>query len=361
MKHQEYIFSLDLARVIAIIGVVAIHVFYPIYSRPDFLGGISWWFAYSINAVSRIAVPFFLMVSGCLLLKRKPGNEIKDTLFRAVFRLGIPLVFWAIVYFWWENKYYGRFTNPGQAIYLFFTGSVFHLYYLVILLGLYLFLPLWRLFINHASEQQKKYSVLMAFILGITIYAMQFFLYKERTILNFFTLWIPYLGYFLVGSYLFDLPKTPRRKMTASIVFFTALIFTIIFGYFNLRFFSQNKLFFWGMGGSEFVTNWLSPNVILMSLAGYFLITKVNNLNRFFEKIIQSIAKASFGIYLIHLIIINVMDKYFGLYLDFQTGKLSFYGLKKMLVVFLISWLATAIIRRISLLRVIIGEKPSGV
>jgi len=114
------------------------------------------------------------------------------------------------------------------------------------------------------------------------------------------------------------------------------------------------------MGGSEYGTNWLSPNVILMSLAGYFLITKVNNLNRFFEKIIQSIAKASFGIYLIHLIIINVLDKYFGLYLDFQAGKLWFYGLKKMLVVFLISWFVTAIIRRISLLRVIIGEKPSG-
>ena len=58
--------------------------------------------------------------------------------------------------------------------------------------------------------------------------------------------------------------------------------------------------------------------------------------------------------------IVNVLDKYLGLYLDFQTGKLWFYGLKKMLVVFLISWFVTAIIRRISLLRVIIGEKPSG-
>ena len=213
MKHQKYIFSLDLARVIAIIGVVAIHVFYPIYSRPDFLGGISWWFAYSINAVSRIAIPFFLMVSGCLLLTRSPGNEIKDTLFRAVFRLGIPLVFWAIIYFWWENQYYGRLIYPNQAMNLFFTGSVFHLYYLVILLVLYLFLPLWRLFINHANGQQKKYSILMAFILGITIYALQFFLYKERTILNFFTLWIPYLGYFLVGPYLFNLSKTPIRNL----------------------------------------------------------------------------------------------------------------------------------------------------
>ena len=38
MKLKTNIFSFDLARALAIIGVVAIHVFYPIYSRPDFLG-----------------------------------------------------------------------------------------------------------------------------------------------------------------------------------------------------------------------------------------------------------------------------------------------------------------------------------
>lgn len=360
MKYQQNIFSLDLVRAIAIIGVVAIHVFYPIYSRPDFLGGLSWWLAYSINAVSRIAVPFFLMVSGCLLLKKRPINEIKDTLTRAIFRLGIPLVFWAAVYFWWEGYYYGRLIYLDQAVYLFFTGSVFHLYYLVILLGLYLLLPLWRLFTNYASESQKKYSILMTFILGMIIYALQFFLYKERTILNFFTLWIPYLGYFLIGPYLFDLPKTSKRKMTALIVFILAFIFTIIFGYFNLLFFSQKKLFFWGMGGSEYETNWLSPNVIIMSLAGYFLITKVNKLNRFFEKIIQSIAKVSFGIYLIHMIIINVLDKYLGLYLDFQAEKLWFYGIKKMFLVFMFSWFITLIIKKIPLVKAIVGEKSSG-
>ena len=194
MKLKTNIFSFDLARALAIIGVVAIHVFYPIYSRPDFLGGISWWFAYFVNSASRIAVPFFLMVSGSLLLPRNPGNEIKDTLSRIIFRLGLPLVFWASVYFWWEYHYYGRLIYPDQAVYLFFTGSIFHLYFLVILLGLYLFLPLWRVFINCASELQKQYSIITALILGMIIYAFQFFLYRDKTIFNFllygFLIWV---------------------------------------------------------------------------------------------------------------------------------------------------------------------------
>ena len=76
------------------------------------------------------------MVSGSLLLPRNPGNEIKDTLSRIIFRLGLPLVFWASVYFWWEYHYYGRLIYPDQAVYLFFTGSIFSPIFLGYFIGL---------------------------------------------------------------------------------------------------------------------------------------------------------------------------------------------------------------------------------
>ena len=55
----------------------------------------------------------------------------------------------------------------------------------------------------------------------------------------------------------------------------------------------------------------------------------INGISSWIDQVIHSVAKASLGIYLIHLIIINLLDKYLGFYLDFQTGKLWLYGIKK--------------------------------
>ena len=151
----------------------------------------------------------------------------------------------------------------------------------------------------------------------------------------------------------------PLKKASSVNYFLYCLYVYSDFGYFNLKFLSQSMLFFWGMGGSEYATNWLSPNVILMSLSGYFLIMPINGISSWIDQVIHSVAKASLGIYLIHLIIINLLDKYLGFYLDFQTGKLWLYGIKKMIVVFLLSWIITLIAGKIPLLKIIFGEKSS--
>ena len=346
----KYNFKLDVVRALAILGVVAIHVWYPIYSRPDFLGGISWWFAYAINSVSRVAVPWFLLVSGALLLPRHPENEIKDIGRRLIGRLGLPLIFWSIVYFRWDYLYYGRLTYPDQAIRLFFTGSIFHLYFLVILFGLYLFLPAWR------RIKISRLLLLVSFLLGALLYLLQFFIFRESTIFNFLTLWVPYLGYFLAGPYLLGLKNVSRGWVWSW--WATAVGLTIIFGYINLALLNRGVTTFWGIGGSEYATNWLSPNIILMSLAGFYLISHSRiSSHCYWRPIITSIARASLGIYLIHLIVINLVDKYLGLYLDYGHTRLWWYGSYKLALVFSLSYLATMVIIKLPLVKALIGEK----
>ena len=344
---SKYNFHLDIIRVLAVVGVVAIHVWYPIYSRPDFLGGFSWWLAYAINSVSRVAVPWFLLVSGALLLPRRPRQEIKDVANRLFRRLGLPLIFWTIVYFRWEYIYYGRLTYPDQALRLFFTGSIFHLYFLVILFGLYLFLPLWR------RIKISRLLLWASFLLGICLYLLQFFVFRERTIFNFLTLWVPYLGYFLAGPYLLTLRRVNQRLVWCC--WAVAVGLTIVFGYINLSLLKRGITTFWGIGGAEYATNWLSPNVIVMSLAGFYLISHIRISNqRYWQPIVTSIARASLGIYLIHLIVINLVDKYLGLYLDYGHTSLWWYGSYKLALVFLLSFLVTVVALRLPLVRALI-------
>ncbi|MEN8253072.1 MAG: acyltransferase family protein [Patescibacteria group bacterium] len=361
-QNKNYIFSFDLIRAFAILGVVAIHVFLPIYTRPDFLAGISWWFAYSVNAISRSAVPLFIMVSGALLLNKKQKNQIKDSLNRAVFRVGIPLLFWSFTYFNWELFYFERRTSLISAISTFFSADVFHLYFLIIIFNLYLFTPIFKTYIKNSSQILKKYIIFLTLLIGFLIYFLQYFVFKGKNILNFFTIWIPYLGYFLAGDYLNKLKIKSKQFYLLSLVFIISLIFTILFGYFNLKLFSQNIMTFWGMGGSEYFTQFLSLNVIIMSLLAFVLLTKTN-LSKFFEKniylnkIIKNIAKTSFGVYLIHIIIIGLLDKYFGFAIHNIGSKLWLYGMEKMLIVFTVSWTITHIAIKIPVIKMLFGEK----
>lgn len=58
-KKSSYIFSADVIRAVATLGVVSIHSVIAVYARPDFFNGLSWWFAIILDSLFRSSVPFF--------------------------------------------------------------------------------------------------------------------------------------------------------------------------------------------------------------------------------------------------------------------------------------------------------------
>ena len=70
----------EIIRAVSCILVIAIHVS-NIYNRSfSDLSQFSYWTALLVNAVARISVPLFFMISGALLAGRKP--ELKKSLHR---------------------------------------------------------------------------------------------------------------------------------------------------------------------------------------------------------------------------------------------------------------------------------------
>ena len=106
---KSYNFALDAIRTAGIVGVVLIHTVNSVSERPDFFGGVSWWFAIILNSASRICIPLFIMLSGYLLLSK--DEDYKTTLKRIVNRLLIPLVFWTTLTYVLSNP-----ESPGYVL-----------------------------------------------------------------------------------------------------------------------------------------------------------------------------------------------------------------------------------------------------
>src|SRR5690242_18537661 len=105
MNNKSYIFSLDVIRVLAIIGVVVIHITNAVYTRPDFFGGTMWWITIILDSLTRISIPLFLLISGYLILRK--DESFQENLKRIFFRIGIPFILWLLFYLW----YGGGFPN----------------------------------------------------------------------------------------------------------------------------------------------------------------------------------------------------------------------------------------------------------
>lgn len=91
------LFYLDVARVLAIFGVAAIHNWSLLHAIAP--GTRAWWAVDVLFTFGRWAVPVFVMISGGLLLR--PGRKEGALEFykRRLWRIGIPSVVWIAAYF----------------------------------------------------------------------------------------------------------------------------------------------------------------------------------------------------------------------------------------------------------------------
>ena len=69
---------LDLLRVIAILGVIWLHVSGEVVTASPNPGDEEWWVGNVADAFSRWCVPLFVMASGALLLPQRADDRRRD-------------------------------------------------------------------------------------------------------------------------------------------------------------------------------------------------------------------------------------------------------------------------------------------
>jgi surface polysaccharide O-acyltransferase-like enzyme len=296
--HLDWI---DLIRVIAVFQVVLVHLSYVIFFKEEVLSA-NWRAANFYDSLSRMGVPLFFMASGVLLLGK--SEPVPDFFRKRFVKVGIPTLFWSIAYLLWSVDDYtsGKMSPVRVALSMLkamYTGNVeIHLWFLYILIGIYLATPLLRVFVSAASQRDLVYFAVLWFVATPLIELLQR-LSGLQTVLV-----IPvvagYVGYFLLGQLLRDVKLGQRGILLAMIGCIIAIAVT---------YFGTNWLSFSSAPIDTYFYSYFSPTTVLASVCGFLILKELGRHLGWAGSIVRTVARTAFGMYLIHIFVVELLRK----------------------------------------------------
>jgi len=304
LGKNKNILWIDYLRVFATFGVIIVHTTYALLYKYGSVSSFDWWTGNFYGSFVRFGVPIFLIISGTLILP-KTYQSIGEYLKKRFLRILFPFLFWSFIYIAGnlylkiaEGEHLTIFESLKFILVQFRDGASFHLWYIYLILGLYLFFPIIGKWLNNSSKREIEYFIV---IWLIAIFAALPFMknFVPKIEIMYFS---GYIGFPVLGYYLSKTAFNFDGKKSVYLLFVLAGVAVTMFG---TNFIVKQEGFF-----VESFYNYLTPNVILLS-AGIFLLFK--NFAGFSEKtnsVIIFIGKYSYGIYLVHILVLWLLAKF---------------------------------------------------
>ena len=198
--------DIALLRVVAIVGVVAIHVSGLVVTADALKEKPVWWLAHVLNSGSRFCVPLFVMVSGALLLRPSRPETAREFFRRRLDRLVPALVVWYLVYILFTWAVIGTERSVGEVLALVLAGRTYTaLYFFWLILGLYLATPALRKLLAGLDGPRLLAVGLLLTGLAVADNTTKAFVHRFSDVdttatPTALTYWIPYVGYFVLGA-----------------------------------------------------------------------------------------------------------------------------------------------------------------
>ena len=278
----------DLIRVIGSFLVVMAHLHYTAAE-----GTYIYHFYY---ALSRIAVPLFFLVSGFLLLSKQ--EPIGDFFKKRAWKIFFPFIIWSLIYM----ALAGVFSEsmPWLELLQRTVMSVIrspradHLWFLYALMGLYLATPVLRLFVANAKDSDLLYFIAV-WIIAVPV--TDFFADYTRLRVGIeWKMFTGYIGYFVLGYYL---GRREYTRLQLGLIA-AACIFSLGFTWAGIHVAKHTDPYV------DYFETYLSLNVIVMAATGFVLLSRVP-VSDAWQRFIAPQSRASFGIYLIHILVLGRM------------------------------------------------------
>lgn len=299
--------ALDKIKGVAILGVLLIHISAVGFSGYP-VGSASWMISVAWGTVLRAAVPLFFMVSGTLFLRPEKPLQTRQIYSKYLLRILIALFVWAALYEgfdlalrWWRGESLGMAALKTALTNIVLFKHHFHLYYLHIILIVYMFLPVTRVFTAHASKRQMQYALALWAVFGIIYpFARQFPPFQMLGgIPAQYAINMTYgaIGYGVLGYYL----RTYRVPRKAAWVYGVGALIA----FFGTVFSSIHT----GKAAGAYLEG-MSPGVFLMAV-GIFVFVSAGTCSEKGARFWGSLSRASFCIYLVHDFF-NILFRGFG-------------------------------------------------
>ena len=324
-QKNQHIVWLDVVRFIAMFKVVCCHCtdpfnFYP-GTAPN-IGEIKLWGAI-YGSVLRPCVPLFVMITGALLL---PVRGDASTFYKKrIPRVFYPFLIWSVLYnlFPWITGLLGLnpqiildfFPYAGEEVmqqsfsvsleYILmipfnFSILAVHMWYIYLLIGLYLYLPVFSAWVEKASERAKLMFLLAWGVTLLLPYYYQFvsnYLWGTCSWNSFGMLYAfaGFNGYLLLGHYLKNLEWSLKKTLAIGIPMFAVGYAVTFLGFRHITALPEYtdemlELFF----------TYCSLNVVMMTIPVFMLAKKVKVNSERMKKALANLTVCGFGIYMIH-------------------------------------------------------------
>ena len=366
---------LDVIRCVAMIMVIGVHCIDPFYISPTMraIPEYTHWAAI-YGSLLRPSVPLFVMMTGLLLLpvKKQPlGKFYKKRIYRVLF----PFLIWSVLYsmFPWVTGVLGLpkeiigdffcYTQGQESQSLIdslkdvamipfnFSHKENHMWYIYLLIGRYLYMPVFSAWIENADRKTKR-AFLLIWIISLFIpYLKEYvanclfersgYVFGTDTWNEFglFYYFAGFNGYLLLGHYVKKGNDWSLMKTFILCILMFAVGYYITYTGFSTTASNPNAT----ETEMELFFTFCSPNVLLMTLATFLLLQKVVITNSTVIKVLANMTQCGFGIYMVHYFVVGPFFLLIGpssLPIPLQVPLMA-------ICIFLCSWAFTALIYKL--------------
>ena len=331
MKEKKLYFYLSFIRVIACICIVILHSFK--YASAIAQSGAYEIFASQMTVSSIVqylmnwAVPCFVMVTGALMLDNDRQITYKKLFSKYILRMVVTILIFSVLFQFIDTllaeQPLGFYTLASGLKNAAFNKSWIHMWYLYMVIAVYLMLPIYRKVTSDINKKDMLYLLILygVFLIAVDVISnvcysnviMNQNNYTSSELINAINevrypalyifvqkVWPLYL--FL--GYAIHKEIIKIKPIASTIMLVTGVLSVIIFSVIAQNTTNVNV---------QTICNVIcgfnsSPVYLLMSAGVFSLFHWYGNLKTdILKKLIQTIDKCSFGIYLIHLIPIKVV------------------------------------------------------
>jgi len=271
---KERVLYLDVLRIIAILGVLALHVQVTVFNPEIY---------YLFWSIATYCLPIFFMISGAIFLNKE--TTIKLLYSKYILRIVTAFIFWSFLYAFIRTK--GTFVEA-------FLKGEYHMWFIFVIIGLYMLVPLFKKIIE--NKKILKYYLGISFIVGILIPSLQ-------------SLLTPFLGSNLAFNTITEMPSQLHLSFFASQFYF-------VMGYYLYRYGipKAKRIPIYLLGLVCVITTIIYKNAAIneaiYGIAVFLLFKEIVSKMQIkpnVSNIIGKIAKLTFGVYLVHILVMKVV------------------------------------------------------
>lgn len=300
--------ALDITRIIAVLAVVMIHcsgIFVENY-KPQMNEFV---FGNLFNSIARVGVPLFLMVSGSLFLDENKEITLKNIISKNVKSIAIVTIVWAFIYAIIHNVFFPLLTGGNISIKDTFVNIMnghYHMWYLYMIIGIYIITPILKKIVCKENKEIILFLIIVLFVVQFLLPTIEKTCIQWLDI-SFIMTWIDkfhlaffdgYITYYLVGWYIVHVGIKQKHL---KFIYFIGLL-SLMFIVFYVQFTGNYKNAYENIGVPVFV----------YSISIFIALNNIKfNLKEKTMKIIGSLSKLTFGVYIVHALVLDLFKNLF--------------------------------------------------